>query len=267
MTSINTHLEDSVHEVWGGRLQMHVKHAGSGEPVIYLHAAAGPTWDAFLEQLATRHAVYAPEHPGTSAGDAGAIDEVRDLWELVLVYEEVIRSLGLTTPPVCIGSSVGGMLAAELAASFPDLFSKLVLFAPAGLWRDDIAPHDWLTSPPEEMVGRLFLDPTRPQVQDYLSMPGDALDRRVATIWAMGCTGKFLWPLPDRGLRRRLHRITIPTLIVWGSDDDITPTAYATDFGEAIAESTVEVVADSGHIVQVEQLDTVARLVAAFIDA
>ena len=262
------HLEDNVHEVWGGRLQMHVKHAGSGDPVIYLHAAAGPRWDGFLEEIAARHTIYAPEHPGTSAGDPDAIDQVTELWDLVLIYEETIRSLGLPGPPACVGASIGGMLAAELAASFPALFSKLVLLAPAGLWREDPAPHDWLSSPPEELPQRLFLDQSRATVQDFLRPPDDpdeALDRQIGAIWSMGCTGKFMWPIPDRGLRRRLHRISIPTLVLWGIDDDITPSLYAQDFGDAIAGAVVKVIPDSGHIVQVEQRETVAKLALAFL--
>jgi pimeloyl-ACP methyl ester carboxylesterase len=268
-TATRRQLQDTVHEVWGGQLQMHVKHAGSGDPVIYLHAAGGPEWDGLLEELAVSHTVYAPEHPGTSAGDPNAIDKVSELWDLVLIYEETIRALGLTSPPACIGQSVGGMLAAELAASFPTLFSKLVLLAPAGLWREDPAPHDWLSSPPEQMPQRLFLDQSRPAVQEFLRPPDDpdeALERQIGSIWSMACTGKFMWPIPDRGLRRRLHRIAIPTLVVWGSEDDVMPSAYAQDFGEAIAGAVVEVIPDSGHVVQVEQRDAVVKLVSGFLD-
>src|ERR1700716_3067634 len=58
--------------VWDGRLQMHVKVAGSGPPVVYFHAAGGAHWDGFLNNLAERYTVYAPEHPGTSVGDPNA---------------------------------------------------------------------------------------------------------------------------------------------------------------------------------------------------
>ena len=138
MSSTTGHeLQETVFDVWDGQLQMHVKHAGTGEPVIYLHAAGGPIWDGFLDLVAARHTVYAPEHPGTSAGDADAIDRVSELSDLVLIYEQTIRAMRLSAPPACVGSSVGGMLAAEPAASFPTLFSRLVLLAHAGLWRED----------------------------------------------------------------------------------------------------------------------------------
>jgi len=80
--------------------------------------------------------VYAPEHPGTSPGDPQAIREVQTYWELLLIYIELAGKLGLERP-VAIGQSFGGMVAADLAASFPRLFSALVLLSPLGLWRDD----------------------------------------------------------------------------------------------------------------------------------
>lgn len=262
-------VKEIVRDVAGGQLKLHIKHDGTGDPVIFLHNAAGPRWDPFLRQLALSRTVYAPEHPGTTDGDPDAIDRVHELWDLVLIYEEAIRSLGFDRPPVCIGASVGGMLAAELAATFPNLFSKLVLIAPAGLWREDPAPREWLTSDPAKMAQRLFLDPSRPTVADYLKQSDDpeiALKQRVQAIWSTGCTGKFLWPLPDRGLRRRLHRIEAPTLILWGSDDDITPAAYAQDFGEGITGSVVKLIPDSGHVVQIEQRETVIKHVLNFLD-
>lgn len=270
MSVTTLELEDRVVPAWGGSLDMHVKVAGSGPPIVYLHAAGGPDWDAFLDRLATRHTVYAPEHPGTGDGDPDAIEMVEDLWDLVLIYEEVIRALEFASPPVCIGQSLGGMLAAELAASFPDLFSKLVLLAPAGLWREDLAPREWLSSPPEELPQRLFRDPSSPEAQAFFAVPDDpaaALEAQVRAIWAMGCMGKFAWPIPDRGLDRRLHRVAAPTLVVWGDRDDILPAGYAADWKDAIADSTVAIVPDSGHVVQVEQREKVLQLVSDFIDS
>lgn len=96
--------------------------------------------------------------------------------------------------------------------------------------------------------------------------PEVRLERQVRTIWSTGCTGKFLWPIPDRGLRRRLHRIEIPTLVLWGQEDDIMPSAYAHDFGAAISSAIVEVLPHAGHVIQVEQRDAVAERTLRFLD-
>ncbi len=253
--------------VWGGKLKLNIKRGGNGPPLVFLHNASGPRWDAFLDELSRTHTVFAIEHPGTSDDDSDAIDHVHELWDLVLIYEEAIRGLQLEEP-VVVGASAGGMLAAELSASFPALFSKVLLIAPAGLWREDPAPREWLTSDPGSMPGRLFKNLSNEHVVNYMTPPNDpavALKQRVRATWSMGCTGKFLWPLPDRGLRRRLHRISAPTLIIWGADDDITPTVYAQDFGQAIAGSSVKIVQDSGHVVQIEQRDAVVAHVLDFL--
>ena len=104
--------------------------------------------------------MYAPEHPGTSPGDPQAIREVQTFWELLLVYEEMIGTLGLDRP-AALGQSFGGMVAADLAASFPRLFSQLVLLAPLGLWRDDapIPLVEMVSGPPEDVPGYLYAHP------------------------------------------------------------------------------------------------------------
>ncbi len=62
--------------------------------------------------------MYAPEFPGTSAGDPYAIHAVHTLADAVLMYEEMTRVLGLHKP-ILVGQSFGGMLAAEIATNFP----------------------------------------------------------------------------------------------------------------------------------------------------
>jgi pimeloyl-ACP methyl ester carboxylesterase len=267
MSITKLQLEDHVVSVWGGEIQIHVKSAGSGPPVVYLHGAGGPDWDGFLDDLSATHTIYAVEHPGTGDNDPDSIQKVDALADLVLVYEEVVRALGLGERPACIGQSMGGMVAAELAATFPDLFARLILLAPAGLWREESAPREWFTSPPEEMATRLFLDPTSPAVGEFFALPEDpeaALDAQVRMIWAIGCTSKFAWPIPEKGLKNRLHRVAVPTLVIWGEDDDVMPSGYAPDWVGAIADCRAEVVAESGHLVQVEQRSRVLDLVTGF---
>ncbi|MFQ6028568.1 MAG: alpha/beta fold hydrolase, partial [Dehalococcoidia bacterium] len=116
--------------VWGERIQLKIQVAGSGPPVVYFHPAGGLFWDSFLESLTHHYTVYAPEHPGTSAGDPQAIDQVDDLWDLVLIYGEMYEKLELQGAAT-VGQSFGGMMACEISACYPDYVSKQVLLAPA----------------------------------------------------------------------------------------------------------------------------------------
>ncbi len=255
-------------DVGGGRLKLRFKTAGNGEPIVYLHPAGGLFFDPFLGALSQTRSIYAPEVPGTSAGDNNAIHLVDDLWDLVLLYEEGIRGLGLSTAPVVIGQSFGGMLAAELAAHFPQLFSKVILFDPIGLRREGLPITNWMTTPPEKLPALLFKNPEHPAAKAMFTPPPDpelAVKLLSGLVWALGCTGKFVWPLADKGLRKRLHRITAPTLIVWGKDDALIPSDYAREFGDAIKGSRVEIIPDCGHIPQAEQMQTTLGLVQEFL--
>ena len=225
-------VRDETVEVWDGRLKLHVKVAGDGPPLLFFHSLPGLAWSPFLSRLAERHTVYAPEHPGTSPGDPQAIREVQTFWELLLVYEEVIGTLGLDRP-AALGQSFGGMVAADLAASFPRLFSRLVLLAPLGLWRDDapIPLVEMVSGPPEDVPGYLFAHPESEAARALPSGPGPDPAAIAQSTWNVGCTTKFAWPIADHGLGRRLHRIRLPALIVWGREDALVPVAYASEFG------------------------------------
>jgi pimeloyl-ACP methyl ester carboxylesterase len=260
-------VRDEAVSVWGGRLDLHFRVAGGGPALVYLHQAPGLRWDPFLERLAGQYTVYAPLAPGTAPGDEDAIAKVDDVWDLVLVYEEGIRRLGLERPPA-IGSSFGGMLACELAAHFPSIFSRLVLLDPIGLWRDDLPVRSGLMVPPEDQAELLFFEPDGDAARAVLAPPDDPDEAAVAIaslVWTLGCTSKFFWPIPDRGLWKRMHRIEAPALIVWGKQDNLVPVGYAQEFASRIARSRVALVDACGHIPQAEQLETTLALVVDFL--
>lgn len=249
--------------IWAGGLAIRVKTSGSGAPLVYLHRAAGLRWDPFLAGLAEHRRVYAPEFPGSSPDDPYAVHVIDDICDLVLAYEEVIRGLGLERP-VLIGHSFGGMLAAELAAHFPALPARLVLVSPLGLWRPDAPVGNWLVTPATE----LFHDPSTEPARAALATPSDPLAAQTAAVgavWASGCAAKFAWPIPDRGLRARLHRIAAPTLIVWGRHDRVVPAAYANEFAAAIPSASVAFIEDSGHFPQIENLGRTSEVITDFL--
>jgi pimeloyl-ACP methyl ester carboxylesterase len=264
-----TDVHEEIVRVWGDRIDVRVQVRGSGPPVVFLHPAPGLAWDPFLEDLATSRTVYAPLVPGTSPDDPDAIDEVRDLPELVLIMQEALLALGLAGADL-IGSSFGGMLACELQATFPGMFGRLVLLDPIGLWRDDAPVANWLMTAPADLPALLFADPSSPEAQAVFALPEDptaAADAIAAMTWAMGCTAKFVWPVPDRGLARRLHRITAPTLVVWGERDALVPVVYAEEFGRRITGARVEVLEGCGHAPQVERREETLALVREFLRA
>jgi pimeloyl-ACP methyl ester carboxylesterase len=244
-----------------------VKIAGDGPPLVYLHAAGGPIWDPFVEWLTESHTVYAPHHPGTGETARDSVYAVESLWDLVLIYDEIFDALNLRSIPL-VGTSFGGTMSCELAAHRPERVSRMILLDPIGLWRDDAPVAPYMLMPPDKLVATLYKDLSSPPVQAALKMPDDPKEVAVVTadlIWAFGATGKFVWPIPDKGLKKRLHRVTAPTLIVWGEDDALVSSVYAKEFAARIANSRVEIIKDCGHVPQVERLDVLKPIVAKFL--
>jgi len=111
---MTTRTTDRTVSTWNGEVTLTFRVAGSGPALVYLHPAAGPGWDPFLDLLAGHYTVYAPEFPGTTPGGPHAIHRIDTLWDAVLIYEQALRELGVEGA-VLVGQSFGGMLAAELA--------------------------------------------------------------------------------------------------------------------------------------------------------
>jgi pimeloyl-ACP methyl ester carboxylesterase len=123
-------------------------------------------------------------------------------------------------------------------------------------------------TPPAELPALLFADPSSPAAVEMFTLPEDPgamADAIAATTWAMGCTAKFVWPVPDRGLARRLHRITAPTLVIWGAEDALVSAVYAEEFGKRIEGARVEVLEGCGHAPHVEKREETLQLVRDFL--
>jgi pimeloyl-ACP methyl ester carboxylesterase len=168
-----------------------------------------------------------------------------------------------------VGHSFGGLVAAEFAAAVPQSVGRLVLIDPVGLWRDDLPVKIWMILSDDARRPSLFADPEDEAARRFFSVPSDAaerLDTLAQFVWAQACTGKFVWPIPDRGFKNRAHRIAAPTLIVWGKADRIIAPVYAQEFAGRIAGARVEFIDKAGHLPHLEQPEAVAKVVRRFLD-
>ena len=93
------------------------------------------------------------------------------------------------------------------------------------------------------------------------------MDAQIQAVWTLGCTGKFVWPIPDKGLKKRLHRIKAPTLVIWGQQDQLAPYVYAQEFSSRIAGARAEIVDKASHVPHLEQLETVCQMVQKFLES
>jgi pimeloyl-ACP methyl ester carboxylesterase len=244
--------------------QVHLLRGGTGEPVLFLHAAGGAgRWLEFHELLATRFEVIAPDHPGFGGSDELA--EVEGMDDLVYHYLDVLDRLGLDRPHV-VGASFGGWIAAELAVQAPDRIGSLVLLSAAGLRLPEHPVADLFLMTPDELVGALFEDTGKAAA----AFPPDPdVDQIVAIYRDMTALARFSWTpfLNNPKLARRLGRITARTLVVWPAQDKLVPVAHGHRYAELIPNATFAEVEDCGHAMYFERPAAFAEITASFLAA
>lgn len=239
-----------------GKFKVQMVEGGTGPNLLFLHGAGGFTgWTTFLDRLAEDYHVYAPAHPGVA--DSEGLEHLDDLWDLMVFYEDLMQELGLENTYV-IGHSYGGMLAAELAAHCPEHVTRLVLVCPLGLWLEESPIPDFFVLTPSESVGLVWHDPESELAKAHNARPNDPQERMEATLSntkTLAAAGKFIWPIPDRGLTKRAHRITMPTLLLWGESDGMVPPVYGTAFQKLLPNAELTILEKCGHLPQVERTE------------
>ena len=253
---------ESFVELKNGAFKIRVLSAGEGAPLVFIHGAGGIEWDPFLEGLAARYHVIAPEHPGF--GQSQGLEHVEEIWDLVLYYNELLDALGVTRATL-IGHSFGGMVAAEIAANNPDRVERLVLIAPIGLWLDEHPVPDISGIPASDLPGLVLADPTGPLAARLPAPDPTNPEAMLMAVNSITSILQFIWPLPDKGLYKRLYRVKAPTLLVWGALDKLVHPAYGDAFVSALADARLEIIPGAGHLPQLEQLDAVAAAVDSFL--
>jgi len=248
-------------EIRSGAVAFEVLAAGHGAPLVYFHSYyERSAWAPFLDLLARSFSVYAPAHPGV-AGSTG-VETLEDLLDLTLAYDELLGALGVDRAHL-VGHSFGGMAAAELAAVFPARARSLTLVSPLGLWRDDAQPADVLILPADELAAVLWRDPASRVAVEWAAGAGgdpDDIAAQVESLRRRSSMAKFAWPIPDKGLRRRLHRIAAPTLLVWGDEDRANPVVYAEEWQRRVKGAALRLL-PCGHMVLHEAPEAAARVV------
>lgn len=238
---------------------------GRGAPLVFFHSHVGRTWDAFLDALSERFTVYAPRHPGSeNEAELMQLDAISDL---VLYYDDLFGELGIENP-LLVGHSFGGMVAAEYAAYFNTKVRKLVLIDALGLWVDATPVADINGMADRKVPALLFADASGSTAVDLFAMPTDPVAMAktiVERVSTRAAVSHFIWPIPDRDLRRRLYRIAAPTLVVWGDSDRYVPPLYADEFVSGIAGASKVAIRGAGHFPQLEKVAETSEAVLGFV--
>ena len=236
---------------------------GEGPPLLFLHAGEGLWPDRpWLELLAKRYRVIAPFHPGY--GTSALPDWFGSVDDLAYLYLDLAASLGLDDATL-VGSRLGGWIAAEMAVRSTERFSRLVLLDPLGIkvgGRNDRDIADMHAMPRADFLKLAWADPAKGEV-DFTRLPESELAAIVRGREAFALYG---WKpyMHNPRLRRWLHRIDRPTLLLWGAEDRIVTPAYGEGWAKEIAGAKLAVIPRAGHFPHWEQPEAFVDQLAAF---
>jgi pimeloyl-ACP methyl ester carboxylesterase len=244
--------------VRGTRIRM--LRGGNGPPLVFFHGASGHTgWLPFLGALSRDFDVLVPEHPGFGLSDDPPwLDRPGDL---AYFYLDLMQALGLERVHL-IGTSLGGWIAAELAIRNTARLASLTLVAAVGIAADGRPIDDVFRMTAEENARRFYFDPERMQARLEALAQADAriLVRNRSTVVRLAYPD---FRNPD--LAKWLHRIDVPTLLVWGENDGLVPPTFGEAYRALLPHAKLVVMPRAGHAPFEEQQEEFLAAFAGFL--
>lgn len=226
--------------------------AGRGEPLVFLHGEDGVWgWSPWMAQLAEQYDVIVPDHPAFGFSDwPDWPDWLDDVHDLAYFYLDAIAALAVRDIHL-VGHSLGGWIACELAIRDRSALRSLTLVASGGLRLAGIPKLDRFIIPPEDVVRAGYADPRLAEAELAVQRSPEELDRDLRNRFAVA---RLQWqPRHDLRLPKWMHRIAVPTAIVWGDADRLVPLVYASEFARLIPGARVTVIPGCGHFPQIER--------------
>jgi pimeloyl-ACP methyl ester carboxylesterase len=265
-------------ETWRiGPFELEVLHNGGrpdSGPIVLVHgvnpiAATAP----FLDLLAAHGEIIAPSHPGFGNSPRPAdCDTMYDLVRLYLSVLDAIPGDRLTM----IGFSFGGWIAAEVAVCGHRKLDRLVLVDPVGVklgGREERDIVHFFNTAPEELNRRAWHDPSRRPAGAYglgwhsaIDAIGDEEIVALARNWDALCLYAWRPHMYNPQLKYWLHRIAVPSLVLWGESDRIVTPDYGRTYSGLIPGARFETVAAAGHHPELEQPHAFVDRVVRFLD-
>jgi pimeloyl-ACP methyl ester carboxylesterase len=223
--------------------------AGDGPPLIFLHGAGGLRLTRAHELLAASHRVIALEAPGF--GSSPANERTTSLSELAQTMLRAIGALGLERFNLW-GQSFGGKLALWLAVQSPERLEALVLSSPAAILIDP----DPLPSP-QQMPALLYAHPERQPAAVPLPPEVEAKQRALV--------GRLIGPPRDPALEARMRELEVPTLVLFGTEDRLTPPELGRIYRELLPSSQFVIVYDAAHAIYADRPEAFTAIVTEFV--
>jgi len=255
-------------------VDLEVIRGGDGPTVVLLH---GPTVYSpvapFLALLGRSASIVAPSHPG--CGGSTRPDDFDTVYDLVHFYQDFLDALP-DEKVTLIGCSFGGWLATEIAVNYGHRLEQLILVDPVGIKvrgreERDIVHH--FNTAPDELARRAWHDPAKQRPgqfglgwQQHLDAMSDEEMVVLARSWDALCLYAWRPHLFNPKLKHWLHRISVPTLLLWGASDQIVTPAYGRAYADLIPGSRFELIPEAGHHPELEQPEALVERVVRFLN-
>ena len=233
-------------EVAGAKVQ--VLKGGSGAPLLSLHGAGGnPGWMPYHEALSQHFTVYAPSHPGYNDSDRpGWVSTITDVAHFYLGF---MRVIGLERVAL-MGFSMGGWVAAEIAAMCPHVVKGLVLVNAVGIKPQMGEIAEMLLVSPQQTQKLAYYDITMAPDLDNLTQEEQDVRWRNREMTSRLCWKPYMH---NPNLPEYLKLIRVPSLIVWGRQDGVVPLNCGEIYHRVLDGSTLHEIDQCGHSPQVEK--------------
>ena len=245
-------------------IELEVLRRGSGPPVLLLHGMQHVDPGArFLDLLAGHCEVIAPSHPGFGHSPRPA--DFETVYDLVRLYLGLLEMLPYPKVTL-VGLSFGGWLAAELAVACTHRLDRLVLVDALGIKLGDRESRDILdvfNTAPQEVRRQSWHDPEQ-SGPDYDAMADAELVVR-ARNWEALCLYGWHPYMYNPQLKRWLHRIAVPTLLLWGASDGIVTPAYGRAYRALIPGARFDLIEGAGHHPELEQPEAFVAHLTRFL--
>ncbi len=249
-------------EVAGVLVQMFS--GGNGPPLLFLHGAGGnPGWQPYHEALSSTYTVYAPSQAGFNGTERP--EWVNTITDVAHMNLEMVQRLGLDSY-ILMGTSMGGWVAAEMAAMDHRPLKGLVLIDAVGIKpeKGEIAEVFMVSS--DTRLRQRFYDPA--QVPNYEQYSRQLSPEKQVTEHAnREMASRLCWRpyMHNPSLPFYLGKVETPTLIVWGRQDAIVPLDCGELYQRALPNASLKVIDQCGHSPAVEKPHEFLEAVTQFL--
>jgi pimeloyl-ACP methyl ester carboxylesterase len=256
---------ETVINIAGARV--HVLQGGSGAPLLALHGAGGSQgWLRYHQALAEYFTVYVPSHPGY--GPSERPDWLDTMTDMAHFYLAFIDTMGVDQLAL-LGTSMGGWLAAEIAAMAPERLSRMVLVDAVGIKPEVGEIAEILMCSREDAAKLRFYDTS--QVPDYDTLFNRELtpEERDMQFANQEMATRLCWRpyMHNPKLPYYLRRVQTPTLVVWGRQDAIVPVNCGEIYAREPPNARLHVIDNCGHAPHNERPDAFLQAVVPFLTA